>query len=432
MTERRDRRAAPRWHRILPSSATPDAAVLFLTRALRAVADGLVSVVLPGYLVLLGFSPLQVGAVVTGTLIGSAALTLAVGLRGYRLPRLRLLRTVAAVMVITGVAFGSLGSFWPLFVVAVLGTLNPSAGDVSVFLPTEQALLPGTVSDAQRTALYARYSLVGFSFAALGSLAAAVPEWAARRLGVAEVSVLRSVFVFYACIGAAVWWFYRRLSPAIEPAAGAPAVALGASRSIVRRLAAVFSLDAFAGGFVVQSLLVLWLARRHGLSTALSGGVFFWAGLLSGASALVAVPLARRIGLIRTMVFTHLPANALLVATAFMPNATLAIGCLLARSSLSQMDVPARTSYVMAVVTPAERPAAASVTNVPRSLAAAASPLIAGWMLDHSSFGWPLIIGGTLKALYDLTLLALFRNVRPPEEAHRDPPTPRPRRSARD
>jgi MFS family permease len=408
----------PSWHRLLPSSATPDAGVLFVTRALRAVADGLVSVVLPGYLVLLGFDPLQVGAIVTGTLVGSAALTLAVGLRGYRLPRLRLLRTVAALMVATGVGFGLIGSFWALFVVAVVGTLNPSAGDVSVFLPTEQALLPGTVTDEQRTALYARYSLVGFSFAALGSLAAAVPEAIADRTDLADVTVLRGVFVVYAFIGLAVWWAYRRLSPAIEPPAGAPAVALGPSRPLVHRLAAVFSLDAFGGGFVVQSLVVLWLARRHDLSTSVSGAVFFWAGLLAGASALVAVPIARRIGLIRTMAFTHLPANALLVATAFMPNAVLAVGCLLARASLSQMDVPARTSYVMAVVTPAERPAAASVTNVPRSLAAAASPLAAGWMLDHSTFGWPLVIGGVLKATYDLVLLAMFRNIRPPEEAN--------------
>jgi predicted MFS family arabinose efflux permease len=228
--------------------------------------------------------------------------------------------------------------------------------------------------------------------------------------------VLRGVFLVYSALGVAVWHSYRKLSSAIEPAAGAPAVALGESRRIVYRLAAVFSLDAFGGGFVVQALLVLWLARRHGLSTAASGAVFFWAGMLSGVSALVAVPIARRIGLIRTMVFTHLPANMLLIATAFMPTAPLAVACLLARSALSQMDVPTRTSYVMAVVTPPERPAAASVTNVPRSLASAASPLLAGWLLHQTTFGWPLIIGGLLKASYDILLLVLFRNVRPPEE----------------
>ena len=401
---------------LLPPTATGDAGVLFGTRALRALVDGLVSVILPAYLVLLGLDPLQVGIVVTGTLLGSAALTLLVGLRGYRLSRLRLLRAVAALMVATGIGFGVVSTFWGLLVVAVVGTMNPSAGDVSVFLPTEQALLPATVTDSERTALFARYSLIGFTCAAFGSLAAAVPEWVADATGVAEITVLRGVFFAYALVGVALWRAYRHLSPAVEPPDGAPSVALGPSKAIVHRLAAVFSLDAFGGGFVVQSLLVLWLARRHGLSSGIAGAVFFWSGILAGCSALIAVPIARRVGLVRTMVFTHLPANGLLVATAFMPNALTAVLLLLARSSLSQMDVPARTSYVMAVVTPAERPAAASVTNVPRSLAAAASPLIAGWMLDQSVFGWPLVVGGLLKATYDVVLLVMFRNVRPPEE----------------
>ena len=205
----------------------------------------------------------------------------------------------------------------------------------------------------------------------------------------------------------------------MEPATGALTAALGPSRRVVYRLAAVFSLDSLGGGFVVQSLLVLWLARRHGLSTATTGAVFFWTGLLAGASALVAVRIARRIGLVRTMVFTHLPANVLLVLTALAPTAPLAVAGLLARSALSQMDVPTRTSYVMAVVSPEERPAAASVTGVPRSLAAAATPLAAGWLLEHSTFGWPLVIGGVLKAAYDLLLLAMFHDVRPPEERPR-------------
>ena len=182
------------------------------------------------------------------------------------------------------------------------------------------------------------------------------------------------------------------------------------------RLALLFSVDAFGGGFVVQSILVLWLSLRFGLSTASAGAIFFWSGLGSASSALLAPKLAARIGLVRTMVFTHIPASLLLMAAALMPSAGPAIVCLLLRSLLSQMDVPARTSYVMAVVDPAERTAAATVTNVPRSLASALPPLAAGWMLQHSSFGWPLLIAGTLKITYDLTLLALFRNVRPPEE----------------
>lgn len=401
---------------LLPPETTADAPILLTTRGMRAFVDGLVSVVLPSYLVLLGFDGLHVGAIVTGTLIGSAALTLLAGLQGHRLKRLLLLQVVAAVMVLTGLGFTLLSSFWALFIVAVVGTLNPSSGDVSVFLPTEQALLPSTVSDRYRTALYGRYSLIGFSLAAVGSLFAGVPEAIAHHSSLSKTTAFRGVFLLYAVMGAVVWFFYRRLSPAIERPAGEAGRALGESKRMVYRLAVVFSLDAFGGGFVVQALLALWLYRKFGLSTAVAGAIFFWAGLLSGASALVAVHIARRIGLVRTMVFTHLPANGLLVATALMPSLPLAIVCLMARSALSQMDVPARTSYVMAIVHPSERAAAASITNVPRSLAAAASPLAAGWMLDHSTFGWPLIIAGSLKAVYDLTLFALFRDVRPPEE----------------
>ncbi|MEP6659277.1 MAG: MFS transporter [Acidimicrobiales bacterium] len=402
--------------RLLPPETMPDAAVLLSTRGMRAFVDGLVSVVLPSYLVLLGFDGLHVGAIVTGTLLGSAALTLLAGLQGHRVKRLLLLQVVASVMVFTGLGFTLLSSFWALLLIAVVGTLNPSAGDVSVFLPTEQALLPSTVSDRFRTALYGRYSLVGFTVAAIGALFAGVPDVIARNTALSKTSSYRGVFLLYALVGVAVWFSYRRLSPSIERPAGEAGRALGESKRMVYRLAAVFSLDAFAGGFVVQSLLALWLFRKFGLSTGVAGAIFFWAGLLSGGSALVAVQLARRVGLVRTMVFTHLPSNALLVATALMPTLPLAIACLMARSALSQMDVPARTSYVMAIVHPSERAAAASITNVPRSLASAASPLAAGWMLDHSTFGWPLIIAGSLKAVYDLTLFIMFRNVRPPEE----------------
>ncbi len=404
--------------RVLPPETTADAGVLLTTRGMRAFIDGLVAVVLPTYLILLGFDSVHVGAIVTATLLGSAALTLLVGLRGHRLRRVVLLQAVAVAMVLTGIGFAVMTTFWALMAVAVVGTLNPSSGDVSVFLPTEQALLPETVSDRQRTALYARYSLVAFVVAAFGSLAAFVPDFVSRRTSISEVDALRGVFVLYAIIGVAVLLWYRRLSPAIEPIVGSGRGhrALGESKPLVYRLAAVFCIDAFGGGFVVQSLLALWLFQRFDLSVALTGAVFFWSGLLAGCSALVAVRIANRIGLVRTMVFTHLPANVLLMLTPLMPNAWLAVTCLLIRSALSQMDVPARTSYVMAIVTPPERPAAASITNVPRSLAAAATPLFAGWLLQRSDFGWPLIIGGALKATYDLVLLGLFREVRPPEE----------------
>lgn len=405
--------------RLLPPGATSDAAVLLETRGLRGFGDGLVSVVLSAYLVAIGLSTTQVGVVVSATLLGSAALTLAVGLRANAFPRRRLLRLASLLMVATGVGFMSITAFWPLVLVAIVGTLNPSGGDVSVFLPTEQALLPSTVPDKQRTALFARYSLIGALLAAFGSLCAGVPEQLGDRWGWSTAAALRIAFAVYTALAVVVLVRYRSLSDAVEPPRAARERPLRESRHVVVRLAALFSLDALGGGFVITSMLVLWLHLRFDLSVAVSGTVFFWAGVLSALSALVAVRVARRIGLIRTMVFTHLPANALLIATPFMPTAPLAIACLLARSALSQMDVPARTSYVMAVVAPDERPAAASVTNVPRSLAAVLPPLVAGWMLSQSTFGWPLLIGGSLKAIYDLLLLHQFRDLRPPEE--RDP-----------
>ena len=217
--------------------------------------------------------------------------------------------------------------------------------------------------------------------------------------------------------GVVILFLYRRLRPRppIVLAEGARH-GLHKSRPIVLRLAGLFAVDSFGGGFVGQAILVLWLSLRYDMSTATAGAVFFWSGLLTASSALLAPRIAGRIGLIRTMVYTHLPANALVIGAALMPTVELAVACLLARALLSQMDVPARTSYVMAVVEPEERAAAASITNVPRSLASALPPLLAGWMLAKTSFGWPLIIGGTLKAAYDLALLRLFRDVRPPEE----------------
>jgi predicted MFS family arabinose efflux permease len=401
---------------LLPAGASTDAMRLLETRGLRAFGDGLVSVVLVPALTLAGLSASRIGIVITATLIGSAAVTLAVGLRGYRLGRRRLLQVAALLMIATGIGFASARTFWPLLIVAFLGTMNPSAGDVSVFLPTEQALLPQTAPATSRTALFARYALTGSILGAAGSLAAGVPEALADHHVLGRSWALRSAFIVYSLLGLVVLSRYARLSPAIEPANREATTPLGPSRAIVYKLSALFSIDSFGGGFVVQALLALWLFRRFGLSVAVAGQIFFWTGLLSALSALVAVRIAKRLGLIRTMVYTHLPANVLLMATPLMPNLGLAIACLLARSALSQMDVPVRTSYVMAVVTPAERPAAASVTNVPRSLASAVGPFAAGWMLERTTFGWPLVIGGALKAIYDLVLLAMFRSIRPPEE----------------
>jgi MFS family permease len=385
-------------------------------RALRAFADGYVSLLLPVYLIALGLTAFEVGVIATATLLGSAALSLLVGLRAHRVGYRTLLLAAAGLMAVTGFAFAAFGDFWPLLIIAIVGTLNPSSGDVSVFLPLEQALLAHSIEDSKRTSLFARYSLVGALVGALGALFAGAPDLATKWLPVDQKAALQGMFVLYGIIGLAAALIYRGLPTTAAGGAQAPAAPLGKSRRIVFTLAALFSLDAFGGGFIVQSLLALWLFERFQLSTAVAGTIFFWSGVFSAVSYLVAVRIAKRIGLVNTMVFTHLPANFMLIAMPFVPDLAWVIVLLLARSALSQMDVPTRGSYVMAVVTPAERPAAASITSVPRSLAAAMSPLLAGFMLGLSSFGWPLIVAGITKAVYDVALLVTFRTVRPPEE----------------
>jgi MFS family permease len=401
-----------------PSTTRSDRSTrrVLLTRALRGFADGLVSVLLAGHLARLGFSSLQIGAIVAGTLLGSAVLTMAVGLAAHRLDARRVLLGSSLLMIATGVGFGLLGNFWALLALAVVGTLNPSGSDVSVFLPTEQTLL-ARVPAARRPALFARYNVAGSFASAFGALASVVPAFVATRLGIDLASAERVGFFLYGAIGLASAAIYGGMPATPRDEVPVGRRALARSRRIVFHLAALFSLDSFGGGFVVQTLLVLWLARRFALSTETMGTVFFAAGLLGAVSQLVSPWLATRIGLVRTMVYTHLPANLFLLLAGVVSSAPAAIGFLLARALLSQMDVPARQAYVMGVVPPEERAAAAGVTNVPRSLAAALPPFLAGAMLDWSTFGWPLIVAGALKGLYDLLLLAQFRAVPPLERA---------------
>jgi MFS family permease len=389
---------------------------LLLAKALRGFADGFVSLLLPVYLLQLGFTPFQVGSIATATLLGTGALTLWVGARGARYAWRTLLLAACALMLATGLGLAFVGGFWPLMLVAFVGTINPSGGDVSVFLPIEHALLSTSVAPAQRTAVFARYSLVGSLSGACGALAAGAPAVLADWAGTSMTAALRSMFILYALLALAAAWVYRQLRWPALPAATQEHSVLGPSRRRVYALAALFSVDAFGGGFLVQSLIALWLFQRFGLSIEAAGTLFFWAGVLTAFSYLVAARIAERIGLVRTMVYTHLPSSLCLLALPFCSELSWVIALLLVRSALSQMDVPTRSSYVMAIVTPPERPAAASVTSVPRSLAAATSPAIAGYLLGISAFGWPLIAGGALKIVYDLLLLAMFRKVRPPEE----------------
>jgi MFS family permease len=401
---------------LLPPGTLPEARLLLAARALRAFGDGYVSLLLPYYLTLLGYSALEIGLLVTATLLGSGLMTLAIGFIAHRHSTRHLLLAASVLMALTGLTASIFTDFWPLLIIAVIGTLNPSASDVTPFSPLEQTLLARAATPQSRTALFARYSLIGALIAAVGAQAAGVPDLFASGGDAARLMTVRVMFVLYALLGIASLLLYRRLSPALEAPTHEQPVPLGKSRRIVYTLAALFSIDSFAGGFAVQSLLALWLLQRFDLSVAAAGNIFFWTGLLTAFSHLAAARVAARFGLINTMVFTHLPANVFLILVPFMPTLELALLFLFLRSALSSMDVPARTSYVMAVVSPGERPAAASVTAVPRSLASAISPSIAGALLVASPFGWPLVICGALKIVYDLTLLRMFRAVKPPEE----------------
>jgi MFS family permease len=397
---------------VLPPGADAAALPVLLARALRAVGDGTMAVVLPAYLLALGHGTLEVGLVSTATLLGSALATIAVGTWAHRLRTPRLLQVAALLMAATGLGFAGFSSFWPLLVVAFVGTLNPSAATSACSCRSSMRGWPTRRAAARARSSTRATALLGALAAAFGALAAAVPEWLARRWGVSTLDALRTMFLLYAVIGVAVGWLYRDLQPIAAEGDAAPRPALGPSRPIVLRLATLFSVDAFAGGLVVQALLALWLLERFGLSMGQAGVFFFWTGLLSAASQLAAPVVARRIGLLNTMVFTHIPANLCLVLAALAPNLPLALALLLVRSALSQMDVPTRTAYVMAVVTPGERAAAAGYTAVPRSLAAAVSPSLAGAAFAAGWLALPLVGCGVLKIAYDLTLWRLFRTHR--------------------
>lgn len=395
---------------ILPDGVAPAARPLLIARALRAFVDGFICVLLPAYLLALGLGAFEVGLISTVTLLGSASLTLLLGAHGHRFHHRPLLLGAALLMAATGLLFAGLSSFWPLLLVAFVGTLNPSSGDVSVFLPLEHARLAEAAQGDARTTLFARYTLAGALFAALGSLLAGLPDLLVG-LGWGRVDALRAMFLLYAVAGGAVWLLYRRLPEPPPHTRPAPPAPLKASRGIVIRLAGLFSIDAFAGGLVLNSLLALWLFERFGMSLAAAGLFFFWAGLLSAFSQLAAPWVAKRIGLVNTMVFTHIPSSVLLILAALADSLPWALGLLLARAALSQMDVPTRTAFVMAVVTPPERAAAASFTAVPRSLAAALSPSLGGALFAAGWLAAPLVACGVLKIAYDLALWRACRGL---------------------
>ena len=372
---------------------------------MRAFADGLISILLPVHLLALGYNAFEVGVVATATLLGSAALTLAVGLYAGRQPQRLVALSGCALMIATGAAFCAADSFWLIVVIAAVGTLNPSVGDVSLFLPMEQSRLADLVPQDRRTHVFSYYSLAGTLGGALGTLASPLPG----ELGIG----LRFAFLIYVAVGlllAAIYFAVPLRGPLPSPERGRPALSKE-SRGPILWLTGLFCIDAFGGGFVLQSLLALWLFDRFGLSVGEASRALFVMNLLAAFSQLAAPRVARRLGIINTMVFTHLPANLLMLLAPFAPSLEIALALLFARSALSSMDVAPRTSLIVLLVPPEERAAATSVAAVPRALAAAGAPAVAGALLAVSSFGWSLVVGAGLKVIYDVLLLMVGRRL---------------------
>jgi MFS family permease len=391
-----------------------DIRLMLVARGVRGFGDGFSTIVLPAYLVAIGFGTVEIGIVAAASLLGSALFTLGIGAVAQRYELRHLLIAGAGLMAATGVALAGEGLWW-IVVVCFIGTINPSSGDIGLMVPLEHTMLARSAADRDRTKVFARYSLIGAASTAAGALAAAVPDLMVGA-GIGRIAAFKLMFCFYGALGllATALYRYLRQSRAEERHVSTP---LGPSRGMVYKLAALFSLDAFAGGFVVQSLMALWLFEHFGMSLAAASLFFFWTSVLSALSFPLAGWLARHIGLVNTMVFTHIPSSLCTIAAAFAPNLSVALGLLLVRAALAQMDVPTRTSYVMAVVMPQERAAAASVTAVPRSLASSLSPAFAGALFASAFPGLPLVLSGGLKIAYDLALLYTCRHVKPPEES---------------
>jgi MFS family permease len=401
-----------------------DVAILFATRSLRLFGYGFLSIVLVLYLSLLGFSGIEVGILLMLTLVGDAAISLLLTTRADRIGRRRVLIVGAVLMLGAGLVFASTAWYALLVAAATIGVISPSGNEVGPFLAVEQASLSQLTDPRRLTAVLARYQLVGSLSTALGALAAGGMVQIAINSGEDRLTAYRVVIAGYAVIGIALAVLFTRLTRRVEiggspsPTVAIP-VRLGIHRSqaIVLRLSLLFALDAFAGGFVITSFVALWFSERFSMEPATLGALIFGANVLAGFSAIAAVPIAARIGLIRTMVVTHLPSNVLLIIVPFMPTVTLAAAVLLIRFSISQMDVPTRQAYTMAIVAPDERSAAAGITGIARSLGVAVSPLVAGPLLISSGLtGAVFVIAGGLKIVYDLLIYRGFRDLRPSME----------------
>jgi MFS family permease len=398
-----------------------DGWLLFSTRFVRLFGYGLISLVLALYLEELGLSSAKIGMLLSLTLVGDIVVSLVITTRADRVGRRRMLILGAALVAIGGVLFAATDSFAVLLMAATIAVISPSGGDVGPFLPIEQAALAQIVPPARRMDVFAWYNLVGSVATAFGALAGGLLAKAAKLLGLGGASSYTPVLIVYAALGGVLAALFLALSPSVEPARAANGsdaeqlpspLGLHRSRPVVIRLSALFAIDAFGGGFIMQSILAFWLHKRFGIDAAALGAVFFGANLLAGVSALAAGWLARRIGLLNTMVFTHLPSNVLLILVPLMPTPELAVTVLLLRFSISQMDVPTRQAYTMAVVAPDERASASGITTVARSIGAAISPSLATRLVAYPALmSLPFFLAGGIKIIYDLILWRAFASV---------------------
>ena len=407
---------------------TQDGWLLFASRFLRLFAYGSLSVILVFYLVSLGLSESQTGLLLSLTLAGDVLISLFLTTRADRIGRRRMLLVGAALMVGAGIAFACTHNFVFLVVAGTIGVISPSGNEVGPFLSIEQAALSHVVSPGVRTEVFAWYTLAGSLATALGALCAGAVSGALQKTAMAPVASYRVVVIAYAALGAVLALLFARLTPEteVQEPQGTSGrnlktfFGVGRSHHVVLKLSSLFALDSFAGGFVVQSFAAYWFYLRFGVHPAGLGAIFFWANVFAGISALLASRLASRIGLVKTMVVTHLPSNVLLILVPLMPTLSLAVFVLLLRFSISQMDVPTRQSYTMAVVSPEERSAAAGITGVARTTGAAISPLFAGLLFAHPALiNVPFFLAGGLKIVYDLLLYRAFVAVHPPEEVRR-------------
>jgi MFS family permease len=411
----------------LPTTAPRAFTLLFAARIIRLFAYGFLGLVLVLYLRALGYAEARVGVLLAFTLLGDAAISLTITTRADRLGRRRMLLLGAGLMVFGGIGMAVLDNFWLLLGAAIIGVLSPSGNEIGPFLAIEQACLAEVIRNEDRTRVFAWSHVLGFTANALGALAGGWLADVLQRRGWTPLASYRALLWLYAAFGMGLLVIFTLLGRNVETLKADPAGGRGVipfswhglheAKGHVTRLSALFTLDAFGGGFIVQSFVAYWFHRKFGVDLASLGGIFFGTTLLSGLSALAAVPLAKRFGLLNTMVFTHLPSNVLLMLVPFMPTLWLAVGVLLARHLIAQMDVPTRQSYVNAIVPAAERSAANGITTTIRQLGTALGPLVAGPLMGIPALaGWCFVISGALKSAYDLVIWRTFNNVKPPEE----------------